>query len=311
MILSITLNPSIDYILQVEKLALEETQRAKNIFFYASGKGVNVSRMLDRFGVQTSSWGFIGGLAGDRFIRVIENEGINTSFTPCQGETRINVIVTELQTYGQLRISAKGPDISEHELDKLIGRIKSLPEEVEYIALGGSLPGKIPDNIYKDLIEIIQSQGVKCILDTSGEPLIQGIKAKPHLIKPNLHELSQITEGRKLDTDENIIKAAKEIVDRGVKNVVVSLASKGAFWVTQDKVIQASAPKVNAKSKVGAGDSMVAGLVYALHKLMSEEKALKYGIAFGTAAVLTTGTELAYKEDVEKLLSEIKISVSA
>ncbi|OGI04871.1 MAG: 1-phosphofructokinase [Candidatus Melainabacteria bacterium GWF2_32_7] len=308
MILSVTLNPSLDYVLQVNNLALEETQRSQGASFYASGKGINVSRMLARFSVQTSSWGFVGGLNGDRLLRILEDEGIDSRFIPCNDETRINVIVTELPTYKQLRISAKGPNISGEELDKLYKRIKNLPEEIEFVTFGGSLPQGVSSDIYKNLIEIILSKNVKCVLDTSNEPLTLGIQAKPYLIKPNLHELCQIIGTEKLRDLEEIKVAAAQIVKSGVKNVVVSLAKDGAIFVNENKIIHALAPNVEVKSKVGAGDSMVAGLIYAMHRNMSEEDTIIYGIAFGTAAVLTPGTELAYKSDVEKLRGNIEIA---
>jgi len=307
MIISLTLNPSLDYVLQVNSLALEETQRAENAFLYASGKGINVSRMLTRFGVQTSAWGFVGGLNGDRFSRILEEEGINTSFIPCQAETRLNVIITELKTYDQLRVSAKGPEISDKEIIKLYERINNLPEELEFVTFGGSIPKNVPKNIYKELIEIIKSKGIRCILDTSNEALTQGIQAKPFLIKPNLHELNEILEGEIISTIEEIKIAASKIVSEGVKNVAISLAKEGAIFVNESKIIHAFAPKVEVKSKVGAGDSMVAGLIYGLHRNLPEEDIIKYGIAFGTAAVLTIGTELAYKEDIEQILPEIEI----
>lgn len=305
MIITVTLNPGLDYVLQIDEIALKETQRAQNSRLYAAGKGINVSRMLARFGLQTSAWGFVGGINGDRFKNILESEGITSNFIPCKGETRMNVIITELKSYNQLRIGAKGPQISHEELATLCQRIKNLPEEVEFVHFGGSLPQGIPDNIYCELIKIVQEQNVRCILDTSNDALIEGIKANPFLIKPNLHELEQIT-GKKLENLDDIKKEACDIVKSGVKNVVVSFAKEGALLVNEKTIVQALTPKVDVKSKIGAGDSMVAGLIYGFYKNMSEEEVLKHGIAFGTAAVITTGTELAYKDDIINLLKEIK-----
>lgn len=306
MIITVTLNPGLDYILQIEKLALKETQRAQNTFLYAAGKGVNVSRMLTRFGVQTSAWGFVGGNNGNIFRSILEKEGINSNFIPCKDETRMNVIITELCSYNQLRISPKGPDIEEEELKTLNRRMENLPEEVEFVCFGGSLPQGVPDDIYKHLINMVQSKGIKCILDTSKNALTHGIEAKPYLIKPNLHELNQITGG-KVEKIEDIKKEAAKIVKNGVQNVIVSLGEEGAIFVNRNKITHALAPKVNSKSKVGAGDSMVAGLIYGIHRALSEEDVIKYGIAFGTAAVLTTGTELACQDDIMNLFKKIEI----
>ena len=192
MIITITLNPSLDYILQIQNLALKETQRSENTFLYPAGKGVNVSRALSRLDIPTTAWGFLGGTNGDRFMRLFEKEGINANFIPCEDETRLNTIVTEIETHKQLRISAKGPFISKDELNILYNRLRKLSSDIEFVEFGGSLSEGVPHNVYKELIELVQSNGIKCILDTGNSALIQGIEAKPFLIKPNLHELRQI-----------------------------------------------------------------------------------------------------------------------
>jgi len=309
MIISFTLNPGLDYILQIEELAMNETQRAKKAALYAAGKGINVSRMLARFALPTIAMGFIGGINGERFTKILEQENITLNFVPCKKETRMNVIITKLGSYDQLRISTKGSEIHRDELNELYKRIDNLPEEVKYVTFGGSLPQGVPNSVYKDLIELIQSRGIKCVLDTSGKPLIEGIKAKPFLIKPNLHELSQIT-GKELEKLSDIKEEAVKLVQKGVKNVIVSFASGGAIFVNEKKILHAFAPKVEVKSKVGAGDSMVAGILYGFHKNLPEEEILRYGIAFGSAAVLTTGTELAYKKEVHDLYEKVDIKSS-
>lgn len=308
MIITITLNPGLDYVLQINELTLKETQRAQSADLYAAGKGVNVSRVLSRFGLQTSAWGFVGGINGDRFKTLLEAEGITSNFIPCIGETRMNVIITELKSYDQLRISSKGPEIKESEIDQLYQRVEKLPEDVEFIHLGGNIPQGVSSNIYYDLINIIQAQSVRCILDASDMALIKGIEAKPFLIKPNHHEFEQIT-GRKLENLTDVKQEASKIVKNGVENVVVSFGKEGAVLVNEKKIIHILTPVVKAKSKVGAGDSMVAGLIYGLHKNMTEEEILKHGIAFGTAAVKTEGTELAYKNDICALIDQVEITL--
>ena len=307
MIITVTLNPSIDYILQIKNLALKETQRAENKFLYAAGKGVNVSRVLTRLNIPTTAWGFLGGLNGDRFIKLLEEEGINTNFIPCEDETRLNVIITEIETHKQLRISAKGPLISKDELNILYNKARNLPEGIEFVSFGGSLPQDVNDDIYMNLIDIIQSNGIRCILDTSNEALIKGIQAKPFMIKPNLYELGQIVKNENIKTIEDIKKEASRIIRSGVENVIVSLAEDGAIYVNESKIIHSLAPKVNVKSAVGAGDSMIAGLIYALHNNLSDEDMIKYGLAFGSASVLTKGTELAHWHDVENLFPKVEI----
>lgn len=307
MIITVTLNPSIDYILQVEDLALEETQRAENTFLYAAGKGINVSRVLTRLNIPNIAWGFLGGLNGERFTKLIEEDGINTNFILCENETRLNVVITETKTHNQLRVSAKGPIITKGEMDVLYNKARKLPEDTEFLSFGGSLPENLPTEIYKFLIELIQSSGIKCILDTSNDALIHGIQAKPFMIKPNLYELRQIVKNDNIQTNYEIKKEASKIVREGVKNVVISLGKDGAILVNEFEIIQANTPEVEVKSVVGAGDSMIAGLIYALHNNLSNEDVIKYGVAFGTASVLTRGTELAHWHDIEKLYPKIEI----
>ena len=308
MIITITLNPSLDYILQVNCLKLEETQRAEKSSYFASGKAINVSRVLSRMGVSTCAWGFLGGANGERFSKIIESENINTDFIEICDETRLNVIITELWSYSQLRVGLKGPFISKTELSELYQKIENMPEDIKFVSIGGSLPQDVPNDTYEEIIEIIHSKNIKCALDTSEVPLKFGIKAKPYLIKPNLHELCQILDVKELDNKEKIKSAASEIVNQGVKNVAVSMGKEGVIFVNENSIIEAKPPNIPVKSRVGAGDSMLAGFIYGILKDMPQEEIVKHGVAFGTASVLTAGTELAYKKDICNLLPQVQIA---
>lgn len=308
MIITLTLNPSIDYIMQVPQIEVEDTLRADNAFFQAGGKGINVSRVLTRLHVPNRAWGFSGGDTGHWLRAFLDKEQVGHDFVPIRANTRINPIITESGTYRQIRISAPGGMVQPEEEDLLLDRFKQLSSrEIQWIALGGSHPPGLTSYCTRRLIEQANRQGIRCILDADGEILKEGLQGKPYLIKPNQYELDRLLN-QKTESVFEIVEGARSLIHQGLVEVVVTSRAKAdALLITKDLVIVGKVPQVPVLSKVGAGDSMVAGLIKGLVEEASLKDMLRMGIAAGTAAVMTPGTELCRPEDYEKLLNQVAV----
>jgi 1-phosphofructokinase family hexose kinase len=311
MIITLTLNPSIDYILRVPQILVEDTLRAEKAVLQAGGKGINVSRVLTRLGINNIAWGFCGGDTGNWLRQYMDDEKVPHDFTQIRTATRINTIITEASTYKQIRISAPGGEVSDEEADILVEKFRQLPSDVHWVALGGSHPPGLSSSCTRRLIESANAQGARCILDADGTILKEGLKARPYLIKPNQYELERLL-GHPVENTGDIVAGARSLInDRLVEVVVTSRAEAGALLITRDQVFLGNAPNVPIRSKVGAGDSMVAGIMTGLVTGAPFEEILRMGIAAGTAAVMTAGTELCHRPDYENLLKETRIEVPA
>jgi 6-phosphofructokinase 2 len=303
---TITLNPSLDQHITVDGLVVDGPNRWSRLHRYAGGKGIDVSRAIHEMGGRTIAYGFIGGDVGRAVEIFLDEEGVPFSFTPVKGETRTNFIITDSRTSHQTRIDAPGPHISKGEFARFQRKMQRIRPSPDLIVMGGSVPPGIPSNVYRTITMEAKGFGVKTILDADGQWLAEGIKAKPYLIKPNVREAEELL-GRELADEAAIIKAALDIVEMGVEIAVISRGKDGIIAATKDTVLKVVPPEVKAKSAVGAGDCTIAGLAL---KLAAEEpltKACRLAVAMGTAAVLTPGTELARRRDVEELLPDIRV----
>jgi len=306
MIATITLNPSMDVVITVHGLDIDGTNRWTNMRLYAGGKGVDVSRAIHEMGGRTIAFGFIGGTAGRQVEILLDEEGVPYMFTPIRGETRNNFIITDTKTSTQTRIDAPGPRPTKREFERFHRRMKEIHPKPSLVVAGGSVPPSLPVDIYFDILTEATEFGVKTILDSEGQWLKDGIKAKPYLIKPNVPE-AEILLKRELPTEEAVIEAAVELLDTGVEIIVISAGKYGLIAATKKKIIGAVPPEVRVRSAVGAGDCAVAGLAL---KLVHDEdllEACRLAVAMGTAAVLTPGTELCHRDDVERLLPQVKV----
>jgi len=306
LISTITLNPSLDQHLTVDGLVVDGPNRWSRLHRYAGGKGIDVSRAIHEMGGRTIAYGFIGGAVGRAVEIFLDEEGVPLSFTPIKGETRTNFIITDSKTNHQTRIDAPGPYISKGEFARFQRKMQRIRPSPDLIVVGGSAPPGIPNNVYYTTTMEAKGFGVRTILDADGQWLVEGVKAKPYLIKPNVREAEELLK-RELPDEAAIIKAARDIVEMGIEIAVISRGKDGIIAATRDKVIRAMPPEVKVKSTVGAGDCTIAGLAL---KLAGEEpltRACRLAVAMGTAAVLTPGTELARRTDVEELLPKIKV----
>jgi 6-phosphofructokinase 2 len=306
LIATITINPSLDQHITVDGLVVDGTNRWSRLHRYAGGKGIDVSRAIHEMEGRTVAYGFIGGAIGRAVEILLDEEGVPFSFTPIQRETRTNFIITDSKSSQQTRIDAPGPHISKGEWERFRRKMLRIRPGPDLIVAGGSVPPGIPTDVYYTIIMEAKDFGVRAILDSDGQWLAEGVKAKPYLIKPNIQEAEELLN-RELPTEEAIIKAALDIVDLGIEIAIISRGKDGIIAATKKEVLKAVPPPVKVKSAVGAGDCTIAGLALKLASEESLSKACRLAVAMGTAAVLTPGTELARKADVEKLLPQVKV----
>jgi 1-phosphofructokinase family hexose kinase len=307
MIGTVTVNPSIDQHILIDQLIKDDAIRAREIRRDPGGKGINVSRVVHELGGDTVAFAISGGCAGYMLRSLVAERGIVLESLEVPEETRINVILTDRADRTQTRISAPGPRVSLAELERFTQQMTSHQPLPEWWVLGGSLPPGVPDDFYARLISTLQQRGAHCLLDADDEALKLGVQAHPYLIKPNEHELARLI-GRSLPDEQAMVGAAQQLVDEGIRVVAITLGRKGALIVSQDTALRVTSPDIEVKSKVGAGDSFLAGCVFALAQGQSLESAVRLGTAAGTAAVMHEGTQLCRREDVERLVDQITIT---
>jgi 1-phosphofructokinase family hexose kinase len=306
-IYTVTLNPSIDQHITLDKLIKDDTLRAKSVKKYPGGKGINVCRALKILGRDAKAFTFLGGYAGYILRDLLQKEEVIFDSTDVIGETRMNVIITDLSDKTQTRISMPGPEVQDFTLAILLGKIHKAEPRPYFWVLGGSLPVSRPLDTFRWIIQSLNERGEKCVLDADADVLAEGIKAKPFMIKPNEFEIERLA-GRPVKRVEEIHRVALEICQSGVEIVAVTLDGQGALVTTKDDSYLVEAPKVEVKSKVGAGDSFIAGFLNALRSGRDIKEASCEAVAAGTAAVVKEGTGLFSKEDFEKIRKEVKVS---
>jgi 6-phosphofructokinase 2 len=306
MISTVTLNPSLDKTVTVEELVVDEANRWTSLRRDAGGKGINVSRVIHELGGETIAYGFIGGFDGETLKHLLRQQGVPFDLTSIKREIRSNFIITDLKTCRQTRIDAPGPHISRDELRKLIDKITRIKIKPDFLVFAGSVPPGVPADIYRQLIEKAKESGIKTVLDSDNTWLKEGIKAKPNVIKPNVHEAEELLE-LKLRDERAIIEAVKTLVSKGIDVATISRGKDGLIVATKEKVLKVTSPQVEVRSTVGAGDSAIAGLVLKLSQGHRIEEASQWAAAAGAAATLTPGTELCRREDVERLFPQVKV----
>ena len=300
MIYTITFNPALDYISKVDNFEIGKINRTKEEKILPGGKGLNVSTVLKNLGFQSTALGFIAGFTGEELKRSIEEKEIKTDFIKVEkGITRINVKISSKE---ETALNGNGPEITEEDIKKLLEKIKNIKNE-DIVILAGNTPKCINNNIYEIICKILEQNDVRFIVDATKELLMNILKYKPFLIKPNKEELEE-TFKEKIDAKEDIVAHAKKLQTMGAQNVLISLGGDGAILVTtNDEVYFSKAPKGKVVNTVGAGDSMVAGFIAGYEKNGDFEQAFKMGIATGSASAFSMN--LATAEEVASLLKEI------
>lgn len=304
-IITLTINPALDKSSTVKEMVAADKMECSKPVFEAGGGGINVSRVIHRLGGRSTAIFQSSGPSGSYIEQALLAEGLNIETFTTKEWTRENFIVTDESTQKQYRFGMPGPSISKVELENCLSILKKQSSTSKFLVLSGSLPPNVSTDFYASLCSWAKDNGLKIILDTKGKALIEALKVGIHLVKPNLKELGELVGEQNIN-----LKRAREIAMGIINNnqaemVVVSLGEKGAMMVTKHGVETIASPKVEVKSAVGAGDSMVAGLVYSLQKELSSNEVLKFGIACGTAATLTAGSELCRTADVLRINESI------
>jgi len=302
-ILTVTLNPAIDKSTVAEKLKPESKLRCVEVHNEPGGGGINVSKALKKLGVASVALFPSGGHNGEMLKQLLNDETILFHSINTSVETRESWVVLESSSARQFRFTFPGRGIEEQVVKDLIESIRSFTPR--YVVASGSLPPGLPDYFYGLIVKTANSVGAKCIVDTSGAAL-QALKGKHvYLIKPNINELSKMLNIPSL-ADNDVPDAAQQAVRDGFAELItVSMGAKGAWLVSADKRYFAASPEVEARTTVGAGDSMVAGITYMLQQNESLKQALNFGVACGTAATMNEGTQLFNVEDAQRLYKEI------
>lgn len=298
MIYTVTFNPALDYIVRLPHLEAGETNRSQSEALYFGGKGINVSQVLKELGVENTALGFIAGFTGEALAESLQSKGVHADFIRLsEGLTRINV---KLKAEKETEINAGGPPVSEEALEALFKKLSALMEG-DTLVLAGSVPSSMPKDIYEQILAMLFGKGIRCVVDATGALLLNVLKYKPFLIKPNLRELEELV-GRALKDRSAIACAAKELQEKGAVNVLVSLGKDGALLLDESGIVH-ERKAVGGKpiNTVGAGDSMVAGFLAGLAE--GYGYALKLGSAAGGATACSE--DLATAAKIQELMKEM------
>ena len=302
MIYTVTLNPSIDYVIKVDKFTTGNINRVNEEHVYPGGKGINVTRILKSLDNDNIALGFVSGFTGDYIINSLQELNLKSDFIKVkEGFTRINV---KVKSEEETEINGQGPKISEEELNQFYKVIDKLVDG-DILILSGSIPSCLDERLYESIMKKVEDRDIKVIVDATKNLLLNVLKYKPFLIKPNNHELAEMFNVE-LNSTEDVVFYARKLKEMGAQNVLISMGKDGALLVTEnDEVFASSVAKGEVVNSVGAGDSMVAGFIAGYLKSNSYEEALRLGAASGGATAFSS--DLATREFIDKLVDEIKI----
>lgn len=301
MIYTLTLNPSLDYIVTVDHFVLGATNRTSKDIIFAGGKGINVSIVLSNFGFENKALGFIAGFTGQALKGMVETSGIQAEFIDVpEGFTRINV---KMRGETETEINGIGPNITDVQIQKLYKKLDALTEN-DILVISGSIPSSLPQTLYRDIMEYMASRNIPIVVDATRELLLNVLPYHPFLIKPNIHELEEMFDVS-LPTLQDVEEYARKLQDMGARNVLISMGKDGALLVDENgKVYSAKVPRGQLKNSVGAGDSMVAGFLAGYLNSRDYEEAFRYGVCTGSASAFSEN--LATRAEVESLLEANK-----
>ncbi|MGT2957538.1 1-phosphofructokinase [Streptococcus bovimastitidis] len=300
MIYTVTLNPSIDFIVRIEHLETGAVNRMDSDDKFAGGKGINVSRVLQRLNVDNVATGFMGGFTGRFIEESLSAEHIRTNFIPVSQDTRINVKIKSDQ---ETEINGRGPEISPADIEAMKGILSGLSAN-DTVVFAGSAPSNIGNAIYDELIPLVGQTGAQVVCDFEGQTLLDALAYQPLLVKPNNHELEAIFDV-KLNGLDDVEKYARKIIEMGAQNVIISMAGDGALLVTPDTSYFAKPIKGTVKNSVGAGDSMVAGFTGKFVTTKDPVEALKWGVACGTATAFSD--DLATIDFIKETYQKVEV----
>lgn len=296
---TVTFSPAIDYVIDLTELQIGAINRSKGEHALPGGKGINVSIVLSNLGRPSMATGYLAGFTGDFISSEMQKRGISSSFVRVEGLTRINV---KLRGKEETAINGQGPSIPEEKIEELMGILEKLGKD-DLLVLSGTVPSSLPDDIYERILARIAGNGVTLIVDATKDILLNTLKYRPLLVKPNQEELEEMFH-IVIHNDEELIAAAKRLLDLGAENVIVSLGGDGALLVGKGVAAEKlPAPKGKVVNTVGAGDSLVAGFIDEYLTSGNIARAFRKGIATGSASAFSEG--LATREEVEALLNKM------
>lgn len=299
MIYTVTFNPAIDYVVHVEDLRTGDINRLTSEEIYFGGKGINVSLVLGELGIPSRVLGFVAGFTGRALEDGLSQSGLETDFVHLEkGNTRINVKIKSGQ---ETDLNGQGPEIDEKALAQLYRKLDKIQDD-DVLVLAGSIPGSLPADIYEDILAYMAHKKIRTVVDAAGDFLVNVLRYRPFLVKPNHHELGEIF-GKELSSMDEIVNYARKLKDMGAVNVLISMAQNGAVLVDEyGEVRRCGVCRGTLVNSVGAGDSMVAGFIAGLTE-GDYGYALKMGTAAGGATAFSKG--LAKREDIFELLKQL------
>jgi len=306
MIITVTLNPAIDKTIEIDDFIIGNVNRIVSTRVDAGGKGINVSKVIKELGDKSLALGFLGGNSGNQIKNYLDDINIKNDFLILKGETRTNIKIIDKVNNTHTDINEKGPSLMGQDITNIKEKIMEYCKPDSLVVLSGSVPIGVSSDIYCEIIKDVKNKGGKVILDADGEMLLQGIKAGPYMVKPNVEELEKAF-GKKINNEEEVIETARKVLEYGVKYVVISQGSEGSIFISADKVAKVKGIKVEVKSTVGAGDSMVAAMAVAIENNYSFEETMKLACATSAANVMTEGTQTGRLVDIEMLKKQVTI----
>jgi 6-phosphofructokinase 2 len=306
-IVTLTMNPSLDISSSLEHVIADRKLRCNSPRYEPGGGGINVSRAIKRLGGDSFALFPAGGTFGQMLHHLLDQEEVQHYPILIEEPIRENITILEESNGRQFRFGMPGPMLRETEWKRCIGTLAALDPKPDYVVASGSLPPGAPEDFYAQLAQIAQQFQIKLIVDTSGEPLRLASQSGVYLLKPNMNEMQSLA-GREIKNELELEGTAREIIEKGKgEAIVISLGAGGALLVSKEGCEHVRAPTVPIKSRIGAGDSMVAGIVLSLANGKSLGDAVRFGVAAGASAVMTPGTELCRRDDTERLYDQIMV----
>lgn len=306
-IATVTLNPAFDLVGRLKRIEIGEVNTVETLGLYPAGKGINVAKVLADLGIKLSVTGFLGEENQGDFVQAFAQNGVDDKFYRIAGKTRINVKITEIEA-DVTDLNFLGFEISEQDWEAFTHQSQTWESQYDLVAVCGSLPRGVTPEQFAAWLESLHQQGLKVVLDSSNAALTAGLTAHPWLVKPNRREL-EVSAGRSLNTIEEVIEAAEQLRSHGIEHVIISMGEKGSVWLNSEGVLQAQPPRCeNVVSTVGAGDSMVAGLIYGFSQGWSKEKTLSFASATSALAVSQSNVGISDKQALEQILAQVKLT---
>ncbi|MFA9499658.1 1-phosphofructokinase [Mannheimia sp. E30BD] len=306
-IATVTLNPAFDLVGRLKRIEIGEVNTVETLGLYPAGKGINVAKVLADLGLSLAVTGFLGEENQGDFVNAFKQNSLNDEFYRIHGKTRINVKITETEA-DVTDLNFLGFEISAQDWEDFVSQSAQWKDKFDLVAACGSLPRGVSPEQFAEWLESLHQQGLKVVLDTSNAALTAGLTAHPWLIKPNRREL-EVLVGHSLNSVDEIIEAAQQLRNQGIENVIISMGEKGSLWLNAEGVLQAQPPRCeNVVSTVGAGDSMVAGLIYGFAQGWDKTQILKFASATSANAVAQSNVGVEDRKVIDELSEQVQIT---